>query len=70
MVYIHNKKDVASADKPVKHIRKLVNTLDSKVEMFHPNVLNIDYANLNLMGENKGTMYYAKASDIIYKEFG
>jgi len=42
----------------------------SKVEMLHPNVLTLDYVDLNLMGENKGSMYYAQASDLIYKRFG
>ena len=70
MVYIHDKKNIAPADKPVKHIRKKVNTPDSKIEMLHPNVLTLDYVTLNLMGEDKGSMYYAKASDAIYKRFG
>jgi hypothetical protein len=69
MVYVHNKKVVAPAI-PVKHTKKLVNCPTSKVEVLHPNVLNIDYVNLNLMGEKKGSIYYAKASDAIYKRFG
>lgn len=70
MVYVHNKKVVAPASKPAKHTKKMVSSSDSKVEMLHPNVLTLDYVNLNLMGENKGNMYYARASDLIYKRFG
>ena len=70
MVYIHNKQVVAPANKPLEQVRKLVNSPASEVELLYPNVLNIDYVNLNLMGEDKGNMYYAKASDLIYKRFG
>ena len=70
MVYIHNKQVVAPANKPLEQVRKLVNSPASEVELLYPNVLNIDYVNLNLMGEDKGSMYYAKASDLIYKRFG
>jgi len=70
MVYVHNKKVVAPAKKPAKHTKKLVTSPDSKVGLLYPNILNIDYVSLNLMGENKGSMYYARASDVIYKKFG
>ncbi|MBA7568303.1 hypothetical protein ES708_10024 [subsurface metagenome] len=69
MVYVHNKKVVAPAKKPAKHPKKLVSSPKSKVDILHPNVLNIDYVSLNLMGESKGNMYYARASDMIYKRF-
>lgn len=70
LVYIHDKKVVAPDSIPAKQTKKPVNCPASKVELLHPNVLNIDYVSLNLMGENKGSMYYAKASDAIYKRFG
>ncbi len=70
MVYVHNKKIVAPADKPAKHAKILVSRAESKVEMLHPNVLTLDYVSLNLRGENKESMYYAQASDMIYKKFG
>ena len=70
MVYIHNKKVVAPDGKPVKRIKTLINCLSSKAEVLYPNVLTLDYVSLNLMGENKGSMYYARASDSIYKRFG
>jgi len=69
MVYVHNKK-VVPPGKIVDNSRKLIKSPESKVQLLHPNVLNIDYANLNLMGESKGIMYYAKASDMIYQRFG
>lgn len=70
MVYVHHKKNIESIEKPVEHERKLVSASDSKVEMLHPNVLTIDYVDLNLMGDDKGTIYYAGASDMIYEKFG
>ncbi|MCP4309671.1 MAG: hypothetical protein GY790_00275 [Bacteroidetes bacterium] len=70
MLYVHNKKTVAPADKAVKHEKNLVASPESKVDQLHPNVLNIDYVSLNLMGEKKGALYYARASDLIYKRFG
>lgn len=70
MVFVHHKKNIEPADKPVKPERILVSAANSKVEILHPNVLTIDYVKLNLMGENKGPMYYATASDEIYKTFG
>jgi len=70
MVYVHNKKIVAPINEPIKRKKTLVNCSTSKVEMLHPNVLTIDYVSLNLRGENKGNMYYARASDMIYKKFG
>jgi hypothetical protein len=70
MVYIHDQKVVDSAGIPVKQTKKPINCLASKAELIYPNVLNIDYVSLNLMGKNKGSMYYAQASDSIYKKFG
>ena len=70
MVYIHKKRSVASAIKQVEQSRELVSAAESKAEMLHPNVLTLDYVNLKLMGENKGNMFYAEASDMIYKRFG
>ncbi len=54
MVYVHDKRKVAPAGQAAKQERKLVSSPESEVEMLYPNVLNIDYVNLNLMGENKG----------------
>lgn len=70
MVYVHNKKLVSPANKPESYSKEVVSSQKSKAEMLHPNVLTIDYVNLNLMGENRGKMYYARASDLIYKRFG
>jgi len=70
MVYVHHDKKISPAEKPVKLVRERVDNQPSRVEMLHPNVLTIDYADLNLMGEDLGFMYYSKASDIIYKKFG
>jgi len=70
MVYVHKKKHVKPADKKIKVKKTLVNSPETKVEILYPNVLNIDYVNLTLMGKNMGHMYYARASDMIYKRFG
>ena len=70
MAYVHEKRKVAPAGQAAKQERKLVSSPESEVEMLYPNVLNIDYVGLNLNGENKGKLYYATASDMIYKRFG
>ena len=70
MVFIHDIKALLSEDKPDETLKKLVHVRDCKVERLHPNVLTLDYVTLNLMGNDKGNMYYARASDSIYKRFG
>jgi hypothetical protein len=70
MVYVHNKKIVPPGEKTAKPARILASSPETRVEMLHPNVLTLDYVNLSLVGENKGKMYYAQASDMIYKRFG
>jgi len=70
MVYVHKKKHVSPADQKDGNEKMLITSTASKVEILHPNVLNIDYLHLNLMGEDKGDMYFARASDAIYERFG
>ena len=70
LVYIYDKIVVIPADKPLNSTKKRITSPETKIEILHPNVLALDYADLDLMGENKGNMYYAKASDLIYQRFG
>lgn len=70
LVFVHDEKLVNPAPNPGKTDKKLVSSEATKVERLHPNVLTLDYVKLNLMGQDKGSMYYAAASDSIYKRFG
>jgi hypothetical protein len=70
LVYVHKKKNVDPADRKADYQKEIVESGESKTEVLHPNVLTIDYLSLNLMGKNEGHMYYARASDQIYKRFG
>lgn len=70
MVYIHDRKHVAPAEMNVANEKVLIKGPVSKIEKLHPNVLTIDYLHLNLMGEDMGELYYARASDAVYDRFG
>jgi len=70
LVFVHSKKIVAPAEKRMELQKKIIESEESKIERLHPNVLNIDYLSLKLMGVDEGHMYYARASDLIYKRFG
>jgi hypothetical protein len=61
---------VDPAAKNAKYQKTLVESKLSEIDILHPNVLTLDYLSLNLMGTNEGHMYYAKASDLVYKRFG
>jgi hypothetical protein len=70
LVFVHRKKIVAPAEKRMELQKKIIESEESTIERLHPNVLNIDYLSLKLMGVDEGHMYYATASDLIYKRFG
>ncbi len=70
LVFVHNKNIVDPAETGREIQKKIVKSEESSIDILYPNVLNLDYVNLSLMGENLGHMYYAKASDLIYKRFG
>lgn len=70
LIFIHDKRMVDPIQKAINLTNKLVISQAGKIEMLKPNVLTLDYVNLSLLGQDKGSMYYAAASDSIYKRFG
>ncbi|MBN1387119.1 MAG: hypothetical protein JW965_01645 [Bacteroidales bacterium] len=70
MVFVHDRKVVPPDDRAAVEEKKPVSSTETEINVLQPNVLTIDYLDLQIMGEPRGMMYYAYASDTIYRRFG
>jgi hypothetical protein len=70
MVYIFKDKVVDPAPVAKESIRIPVAGSETKISCIGPNILNLDYLKLKIGNGAETGMYFKKASDSIYKNFG
>ncbi|SHF94557.1 alpha-L-rhamnosidase [Mariniphaga anaerophila] len=70
MVYVHKKQTIPPKEEiPILQVTKLPASLSS-VEALSPNILTVDFVTLKIGEGKEENMFFAKASERVYKHYG